>query len=166
MVLSNEPINELTLPMSDLSIVPASERDVDAICHLLHELFTQEADFSTNQDKQACAVRAILASPEHGQILLLKVDDQIAGMVSLLYLISTAMGGKVAMLEDMIIAASYRSRGLGKQLLSAAIDFARQQGCLRITLLTDADNERAQQFYQQQGFVHSAMLPMRRVFEN
>lgn len=152
--------------MTDLSIVPACNREVDAICHLLSELFTQEADFTADKDKQMSAVKAILATPEQGQILLLKIDNQVAGMVSLLYLISTAMGGKVAMLEDMIIATSYRSRGLGQQLLSAAIDFARQQGCLRITLLTDADNERAQRFYQRQGFVRSAMVPMRQKLED
>lgn len=151
--------------MTDLSIVPACNSDVDAICQLLSELFTQEADFAANKDKQTNAVKAILAAPEHGQILLLKIDHHVVGMVSLLYLISTAMGGKVAMLEDMIIAASFRSQGLGKQLLTAAIDFAREQGCLRITLLTDADNQRAQQFYQKQGFVHSAMLPMRKKLE-
>lgn len=152
--------------MTELSIVAASNNDVDAICHLLAELFTQEADFAVDRDKQTSAVTAILASPEQGQILLLKVDDQVIGMVSLLYLVSTAMGGKVAMLEDMIIAPEHRSHGLGQQLLTAAIDFARQQGCLRITLLTDADNEPAQQFYQRQGFVHSSMVPMRRMLED
>ena len=151
--------------MTELSILPASKNDVDAICHLLAELFVQEADFAANADKQANAVNAILASPEQGQILVLKIDKQLVGMVSLLYLISTAMGGKVAMLEDMIIAPEQRSQGLGQQLLNAAITFAQEQGCLRITLLTDADNQRAQQFYQRQGFVHSAMVPMRHVFE-
>lgn len=152
--------------MTALSIEPAGENDVDAICQLLTALFTQEADFSVDSAKQARAVRAILSQPEQGQILVLKKDNVVAGMVSLLYLISTAMGGKVAMLEDMIIAEDYRSHGFGQRLLQAAIDFARQQGCLRITLLTDADNRRAQQFYQQQGFVRSAMIPMRRVIED
>lgn len=152
--------------MTNLSIVPACNDDSDAICHLLAELFAQEADFSADHDKQASAVKTLLAAPEQGQILLLKIDNQIAGMVSLLYLISTAMGGKVAMLEDLIIASNYRSQGLGKQLLTAAIDHARRQGCLRITLLTDADNKSAQQFYLKQGFALSAMVPMRRVFED
>jgi GNAT superfamily N-acetyltransferase len=152
--------------MTNLSILPASKNDVDAICHLLAELFAQEADFAANADKQANAINAILASPEQGQILVLKIDNQLVGMVSLLYLISTVMGGKVAMLEDMIIAPEQRSHGLGRQLLNAAIEFAREQGCLRITLLTDADNLRAQRFYQRQGFVRSAMVPMRQVLED
>lgn len=152
--------------MTELLIEPAGNKDIDAICHLLTALFTQEVDFSVDTAKQARAVSTILSQPEQGQILLLKKETQVIGMVSLLYLISTAMGGKVAMLEDMIIAEDYRSQGLGNRLLEAAIDFAHDQGCLRITLLTDANNDRAQQFYQQHGFVRSAMIPMRRVFEN
>ncbi len=152
--------------MTDLSIAPASEKDADAICQLLSVLFSQEADFSFDSEKQTRAVNAILSHPEQGQVLLVKKDRVVVGMVSLLYLISTAMGGKVAMLEDMIIAEDYRSQGLGQRLLQAAINFARDQGCLRITLLTDADNDRAQQFYQQHGFVRSAMIPMRRVLED
>lgn len=166
MVLSIDFLNEVNCPMTDVSIVPANEADADAICQLLSALFSQEADFSVDTEKQTSAVNAILSHPEQGQILLVKKDNIVAGMVSLLYLISTAMGGKVAMLEDMIIAEDYRSQGLGKRLLQAAIDFAHAQGCLRITLLTDANNDRAQQFYQQHGFVRSAMIPMRRVFED
>jgi GNAT superfamily N-acetyltransferase len=152
--------------MTELSILPASETDMDAICLLLNQLFSQEADFAADKTKQMRAVTEILSQPDSGQILILRKDGQVAGMVSLLYLISTAMGGKVALLEDMIIAEGYRGRGLGQELLNAAIDFARQQGCLRITLLTDADNDRAQQFYQKHGFSHSAMVPMRRIFED
>lgn len=166
MVLSIHLIDEQTATMTELSILPASSNDVDAICHLLSELFSQEADFTADPEKQANAVKMILASPEQGQILVLKINNQLVGMVSLLYLISTAMGGKVAMLEDMIIAREQRSRGLGKQLLLAAVEFARKQGCLRITLLTDAVNTAAQQFYQQQGFIHSAMVPMRQQLED
>lgn len=152
--------------MNTVSILPALHTDIEAICDLLAELFNQEADFSADRNKQYQAVEQILSAPDQGRILLLRVNAQVVGMVSLLYLTSTAMGGKVAMLEDMIIAAPYRSQGYGRQLLAEAVAFARQQDCLRITLLTDADNVRAQQCYQQQGFTLSAMLPMRKILED
>ncbi len=150
--------------MPRVCIVPASEADIDQICLLLTALFSQEADFEPAPVKQATAVRDILHHPDKGHILLLKLDDQVAGMVSLLYLPSTAMGGKVALLEDMIIAENWRGQGYGQRLLTTAIDFAEEQGCLRLTLLTDRDNERAQQLYQQNGFSLSSMVPMRRIF--
>lgn len=152
--------------MTPVSIDTATDEDIDAICVLLFELFSQEADFRPDQGKQRRAISEILSHPELGRILVLKLGNQVAGMVSLLYLPSTAMGGKVAMLEDMIIAREYRHQGYGRQLLAAAVDFARQQGCLRVTLLTDNDNRQAQQFYRQQGFELSAMVPMRKVLED
>lgn len=152
--------------MTTASTTIATDADIDAICTLLSDLFSQEAEFFPDPVKQTRAVGQIIAQPELGHILLLRLDEQVAGMVSLLYLPSTALGGKVAMLEDMIIAHEYRSQGYGRQLLNAAINFARQQGCLRLTLLTDSDNLPAQQFYQQHGFSLSAMLPMRMLLED
>lgn len=82
-------------------------------------------------------------------------------MVNLLYTISTALGERVAILEDMVVSPSARSLGLGSALLEHAIDHARRQGCRRITLLTDAHNLDAQRFYARHGFARSSMLPMR-----
>jgi ribosomal protein S18 acetylase RimI-like enzyme len=83
----------------------------------------------------------------------------------LLYSISTALGGKVAILEDMIIHKDHRQQGLGKELLGEAISFSKKRNCLRLTLLTDFNNDPAIQFYQQFGFRKSDMIPMRLVFE-
>ena len=90
-----------------------------------------------------------------------KDAGQIIGMVNLLYTISTALGSRVAILEDMVVAPQNRGLGVGSALLKYAIDFAKQKGCKRITLLTDNDNEAAHGFYQQHGFTESSMLAFR-----
>jgi GNAT superfamily N-acetyltransferase len=82
-------------------------------------------------------------------------------MANLLYTVSTALGGKVGLLEDMVVRPEFRGQGVGLALLSAAIEYAQQVGCLRLTLLTDVDNLSAQQFYQRAGFAQSSMVPMR-----
>jgi ribosomal protein S18 acetylase RimI-like enzyme len=82
-------------------------------------------------------------------------------MVSLLFTISTALGGRVALLEDMVVNPTYRGQGIGSQLLTYAVEFARTQQILRITLLTDHDNVTAQHFYQQHGFQQSGMQAWR-----
>jgi len=79
----------------------------------------------------------------------------------LLYTMSTALGGRVAILEDMVVHPKHRNKGYGSLLLKAAITLAEQNNCLRITLLTDLKNNSAIKFYRQQGFVQSAMTPMR-----
>jgi len=138
--------------------------DLPELVELLNDLFTQDIEFVPDLKKQKAGLEAIINNPEIGEILVLKGEGKILGMVSLLYSISTALGGKVAILEDMIIHKDYRKMGLGKELLGEAIRFSKERSCLRLTLLTDFDNDVAINFYQQFGFKKSEMIPMRLVF--
>jgi GNAT superfamily N-acetyltransferase len=138
--------------------------DLPELIELLNDLFTQDIEFVPDLKKQQMGLEAIISNPEIGEILVLKGDDRILGMVSLLYSISTALGGKVAILEDMIIHKDYRQKGLGKELLGEAIRFSKERNCLRLTLLTDFNNYTAISFYQHFGFKKSEMIPMRLVF--
>jgi GNAT superfamily N-acetyltransferase len=144
-----------------LSISPASLDDIPVLCELLHELFGQEAEFQPDRQAQARGLQLIISNPAVGHILVARRQTRIVAMVNLLYTVSTALGERVVLLEDMLVTQAERGNGVGSRLLTAAIDFARQQGCKRITLLTDSDNEAAQAFYAKHGFSRSGMLPMR-----
>lgn len=139
----------------------ARQSDIDALVKLLGVLFSQEVEFEPNIDRQQQALREIIRSPQLGEILVLKDGQRIIGMVSLLYTISTALGGAVALLEDMVIDPDYRNRGAGTKLLNDAVQRASLRGCQRVTLLTDGDNIKAQRFYQRHGFTVSSMKPFR-----
>jgi GNAT superfamily N-acetyltransferase len=145
-------------------ISTANLNNLPELVDLLNDLFTQDIEFIPDLKKQKAGLEAIIANPEIGEILVLKGDGKILGMVSLLYSISTALGGKVAILEDMIIHQDYRGKGLGKELLGEAIRFSKERNCLRLTLLTDFNNDTAISFYQHFGFKKSEMIPMRLVF--
>jgi len=145
----------------NLILGTASLEDIPTLCELLAELFDQEQEFTPNVDAQTRGLRAIIENPQTGVVLIAQIDARIVGMVTLLWVISTALGGRAAILEDMIVTGNARQRGIGRQLLAYAIATARQEGAKRITLLTDSDNSDAQRFYQQQGFEQSAMLPFR-----
>jgi ribosomal protein S18 acetylase RimI-like enzyme len=141
----------------------ATEMDVPACAELLNALFSQELEFHPNLTLQLQGLTQIMNSPDTGRILVAETDHKVIGMVSLLFSISTALGGRVATLEDLIIQESYRRQGIGKQLLHAAMDFAKNKGCLRITLLTDHTNNTAIRFYESLGFIKSPMIPLRKL---
>jgi len=143
-------------------IQSATLEDIPELCALLAILFEQEADFQPDAEKQAVALREIITHPSTGQILVFREGNEIAGMVNLLFTISTACGGKVAILEDMIVRPSRRGDGLGSQLLQAAISLAHREGCMRVTLLTDRVNDAAIRFYLKQGFGVSEMITLRK----
>lgn len=146
---------------SSITITRASSPDVSALCELLHILFSQEAEFKPDREAQQRGLSRIIGDPVTGAILVARVDLELAGMVNILFTISTALGERVAILEDMVVAPRFRGSGVGSKLMAHAIQSARDSGCKRITLLTDRANESAQRFYQRHGFARSAMIPMR-----
>jgi GNAT superfamily N-acetyltransferase len=144
-----------------MNISPATVGDIPQLCELLELLFSEEAEFHPNRAVQSAGLRQIMDSPDLGQILVLRNAASVVGMVNLLFTISTALGGRVAILEDMVIHPAQRGNGAGSGLLQAAINVARSAECRRITLLTDRTNESAQRFYRRHGFRVSPMIPLR-----
>lgn len=142
-------------------IEPAALRDVPQLADLLNLLFTQEADFQPDRQKQERGLRLIIESAHIGIILAAREGEEVVGMVSLLFTISTAEGGPAGWLEDMVVRPDRRGAGLGSRLLQKAIDYARSHGCSRITLLTDKVNAGAIRFYGRHGFTESAMTALR-----
>ncbi len=140
---------------SAMEIRLATESDLPGMVSLLGVLFAQEADFAPDPEAQARGLRALLADPGAGRLLVADDGDQLLGMVNLLYTTSTALGAPVALLEDMVVAEAARGMGVGQRLVEAAAAQCRADGCKRITLLTDVDNRRAHAFYERGGFSRS-----------
>lgn len=140
----------------------ATPADIPAMVDLLNVLFEQEMDFTPSREAQARGLDLILSSAETGQLIVAEDNNgSIVGMVSILYMPSTAKGGLVAILEDMIVDANVQGKGIGKLLINAAKTVAGAHGCMRITLLTDADNLQAHAFYERCGFSRSEMVVYR-----
>jgi ribosomal protein S18 acetylase RimI-like enzyme len=82
-------------------------------------------------------------------------------MAALHFTTSTAEGGRVAGLEDCVVHPEHRRKGIGEKLLRYVLEHAKAEGALRVVLLTDGDNTRAQALYRKLGFAPSSMLAMR-----
>jgi GNAT superfamily N-acetyltransferase len=128
---------------------------------LLTILFAQEQEFAPDYEKQTRALEKILSDESVGTVYVARDEGQVIGMASLLYTVSTAEGGPAALFEDLVVLPTHRGRGIGAALAAFVIAEARRRGVLRITLLTDMQNERAQDFYRSLGFTDSTMKPMR-----
>ncbi|NTV97420.1 MAG: GNAT family N-acetyltransferase [Thiobacillus sp.] len=146
----------------DIRVDFAEAGDLPALADLLAELFTLESDFVPDRAKQLAGLHLILDHPELGRLFVLRVDGAVAGMANALFTVSTAEGGRVLVLEDVIVAARQRGGGLGRRLVEHVFDWARGQGMARVTLLVDRDNAPAQAFYERLGFGPSAMRVLRR----
>lgn len=146
-----------------MQIDMATSTDIPTLCSLLKQLFAQETEFIPKKAVQQRGLKMIIENPEVGAILVARKDEEIIGMVNLLFTVSTALGERVVLLEDMVIDKDHRDLGIGTGLLRAAVTYAEKNSCRRITLLTDADNIDAQRFYIRHDFTFSPMMPLRRL---
>ena len=136
--------------------------DISELCGLLNYLFEQEVEFKPDEKIQTKGLKRILSQPDVGEIIVAQESTKIIGMVNLLYTVSTALGSRVAILEDMIVMPEARSKGVGSKLINFAFERAEHRGCKRITLLTDYDNDGAHRFYLRHGFDRSSMVAFRK----
>jgi GNAT superfamily N-acetyltransferase len=140
----------------------ATSGDLPQLADLLAELFTLETDFSPDRDRQLRGLKLILDEPASGRLFVLRVNGKVAGMANALITVSTAEGSRVLLLEDVIVNRKHRGSGLGRRLVEHVLDWACEQGMIRVTLLADRDNQAALDFYRGLGFESSHMTVLRK----
>jgi GNAT superfamily N-acetyltransferase len=140
----------------------ATAADLETLADLLTELFTLESDFRPERDKQLRGLRLIVDNPQIGRLFVLRVGREIAGMANALITVSTAEGGPVLLLEDVIVKEAFRGQQLGRKLVEHVLNWAAAEGMPRVTLLADRDNAAALAFYERLGFSPSAMRVLRK----
>ena len=149
--------------MNQPRVEQATLEDLPQLTDLLVDLFSHESDFRPDRAKQMRGIRLVLENPARGRIFVLRSHGRIIGMINLLFTISTAEGGFVMLLEDLVIHKDHRGHGYGTILLEHAIDYAKAKDFQRITLLSDIKEVESQKLFRHYGFVDSHMIPMRLV---
>ena len=86
-------------------------------------------------------------------LLVAELGGRIVGMVQLFtFRHFQHRGGRCAEIESMHVVEEHRSTGVGGQLLEYAVQRARDLGCYRIQLTSNAKREDAHRFYEEHGF--------------
>ena len=84
--------------------------------------------------------------------LLARLDGQAAGVAIYVEGFSTFACRPLLNLHDLAVSPRFQGQGVGKALLAALEDRARQMGCCKITLEVLEGNTVAQGLYRKQGF--------------
>ncbi len=82
-----------------------------------------------------------------GAIFVAVRGDEVVGTSSML---PVAPG--VVELVKLAVAADVQGQGVGRRLIEVSLDFARQQGASRVTLISNSKLEAALRLYQRFGF--------------
>ena len=138
-------------------------KDLDQMVVLLRQLFSIEADFTADEVCQRRGLSLMLdGCGKHRCVKVAEADRRVVGMCTAQMLISTAEGGRVAMVEDMVVEAAYRGMGIGRRLMEAVVHWARAHGMTRLQLLADRTNFSALDFYDRMGWHPTRLICLRR----
>jgi len=126
----------------------------------LVEFLSKESGRSCGRSTIADGVKAALEQPELCCIFVVREHGRILAMATLVTTVSTAEGGLVVMLDEIVVAAACRNQGIGSRLLEAVRSYAATQGLLRITVMPERLSASSRRFFQKRGFATSEMIAM------
>jgi ribosomal protein S18 acetylase RimI-like enzyme len=110
------------------------------------------------------SVERIMAGGD-GEFLLGAADgDEPAGVCQVRFRWSVWKSAEDSWLEDLYVREDARRSGLGRALVEAALESARERGCRRIELDVNEDNAPALALYEACGFLAEPKGPGRTLF--
>jgi GNAT superfamily N-acetyltransferase len=137
-----------------VEVRPARDGDLPVVRALLAELHAGDAaDLAPDATARAeAAFAAILADPRR-RLLLAFLDGAPAGTLDVVVVPNLTRGARpYGVIENVVVAAAARRRGIGGALLDAAVAHARAEGCYKLQLISAARRTAAHAFYEAGGF--------------
>jgi ribosomal protein S18 acetylase RimI-like enzyme len=138
----------------------AGEEDADSVTALMAGFRDHMGRPEPASEQLRVTVEALLRDPDT-DFLLAAADGRPAGICQLRYRLAVWTGTDDCWLEDLFVEAEARRAGLGRALVTAALERARARGCGRIELDVDEDNTGAIAFYRAVGFSTESKPPGR-----
>ncbi len=114
-----------------------------SINNLLPQLSDSNRPISQQQLKQ-------LIDSDSQYLLVVKDGENYLGCLTLI--IFKVLLGTKAWIDDVVVAESARGHGLGKTLVTHAIDIAREQGAEYVDLTSRPARQSANRLYRKMGF--------------
>lgn len=145
--------------MPQITIRKAGPADAEVVGALVAEL---DAVFAGGHDLSPAAVEKTLtvmeARPEVYCNYLAEEDGKALGFVSTVVYKTLFHHGATMLINELVVSAGARGKGIGKLLLEAMTELARQLQLDEIKVGTTTDNSAAISFYKKNGLVDVSVL--------
>ena len=86
-------------------------------------------------------------------VYIAEIGGAIVGTFALAILDNLAhMGSKSGLVEDVVVSREYQGQGIGKQMMSFAIEACKGKNCYKLCLSSNLKRHNAHKFYDSLGF--------------
>ncbi len=139
----------------------ATTADLDDLVHLGAQLFTEDAavhdthiDLTWSEREGRDDFVRLLDEPS--ALVLIAAFNEAGAVGHLVAYTSASSPTRLpvtfATLRSMYVMPHYRHQGIGQLLVQDFVSWARDKGCVQAHVSSYVGNDRAQDFYQRQGF--------------
>jgi ribosomal protein S18 acetylase RimI-like enzyme len=143
----------------------ANAQDLDAVSDLIAAFRDWWGKDEPPLEQIRETARALLTDPAADFLLAAAGPHEAPqGVCQLRYRMSVWTGADDCWLEDVYVEDGARRAGLGRALVTAAVERARDRGCRRIELDVNETNTPALAFYESLGFTSEPKPPGRTLF--
>ncbi|HEY5463025.1 MAG TPA: GNAT family N-acetyltransferase [Hanamia sp.] len=130
----------------NITIRKADEQDFPVVASLIKEF----SIFQKTPEKVTNTLEQMIKDKNFFQCLVAEADKEITGFVTFFFTYYS-WTGKGLYLDDLYVKKAFRRHAIGKKLLDAIIDLAKQEQCKNVRWLVSSWNTNAIHFYKNMG---------------
>ena len=144
--------------MNDIVIRKAKKSDLPAIKRLLAELVNAMNDTECIDMRVAPGIWERLLTDARSHFLVAAAGGTSVGLIHFTTRQTVLHRSPSGMIDELIVTTEYQAKGIGRQLVLAAIERCRQLGCCELEVSTEQTNLKARKFYRNCGFDKTEVL--------
>lgn len=132
--------------MAELEVRAIARRELDQLLPLLaayQRFYGAEPDIERNRS----FFSRFLHPSDEGLLLGAWIDLDLAGFATLYWFFSSTKAAESVLMNDLFVREEVRGTGIGRALISSALDEARRRGAAHLEWFTAPDNLAAQRLY-------------------
>lgn len=142
----NEILTKAAIVNMSVTLRNATVNDAEIIRDLLEQM-----DYPLPVEAVTAKIEQIIPDPKE-ELIVAEFEGKVAGFLHMTYMLQLGLIEDVAFINYFCVDASVRSKGIGKLLEEAAVQLAKEQGCIRIELFSNIRRVDAHRFYDRQGY--------------
>jgi len=136
---------------AEIEIAPITTEEFEQLVPLIaaYQRFYEVAEIDDERNRRF--FRRFLAPSEDGLLLGARSEGRLLGYACLYWHFSSLEATECVLMNDLFVDESARGQGVGRALIEASADVARERGVPFVEWSTAPDNHTAQRLYDSTG---------------
>jgi GNAT superfamily N-acetyltransferase len=135
----------------EIQIAPVEDAEFERLLPLIgsYQRFYEVED--VDEERNRAFFRRFLAPSEDGLLIGARAEGRLLGFACLYWHFSSTLAAETVLMNDLYVEPEARGKGVGRKLIEASREVARERGAAHLEWATAPDNHTAQRLYDSTG---------------